>query len=267
MAAATASLPILAIVGRALGQVPPGLSGIVRLVWAYYALAAALLLAAAWTGPETGAFLGQIAALVLAIAGVAAGVRWLRHLILGEPLDGTAHLDRHVVRSFLRSLLVWLVSALPLAAAGIGVGLLAGEAAPPGGTDVAPGLAGWALLAAAAILAAVLFLRLALYPAAAALGVPGFGLRAAWEATRGRTAALLGIFLLGLVVASILAIPGLILALAAEARLPTAMAAATLVGAVFDTISAILAAGVTAGIWRHLIPEGAGSAPPRRDPA
>jgi hypothetical protein len=268
---ATAPLNVLGLVGDALRDVFGGLGGLVRIAWPYYALAAAFallgsMLGAASPATEIMATLagGGMAQLILSLAVLACVVRWQRHVVLGEPLRGTAPLNRPVLWYSLWSLALGLICLLPVAAAGLialATGAIAGN--ETGATPFTISVGGIALLGCGGVLALLLFARLNLVLPAASVADRAFGLAQSWRATRGHTLGLLAVFLTlllglgllgavaGLVAAAIDTAAGGVAAPEAPAVTPSFVAGAILNTAA-DLIAAMVGASVTARLYRHL---------------
>jgi hypothetical protein len=276
---ATEPLPVLGLIGQSLRDVFGRLGGLARVAWAYYALAAALVLlglavgrAAEATMPAgvlAGAFAVGTAEVVLSLAVLACIVRWQRHVALDEPLRGTAPLDGRVLRYFLRSILLGLVCALPVAAAAL-LGLATGTIVrnPEGsGAPFGIGAAGIAILAGGTVAALLLFARLSLVLPAASVGDRDLGLRGSWAATRGHGLRLLAVFLLLLSGLGLLgAVAGMLEALVGavadataepnEAGTPSVapLVAGAVLDAALDLLAAVVGASATARIYLRLAP-------------
>ena len=275
----TEPLPVLRLIGESLRDVFGRLGGLARVAWAYYALAAALVLlglaagraaeGAMPAGVLAGAFAVGAAEVVLSLAVLACIVRWQRHVALGEPLRGTAPLDGRVLRYFLRSVLLGLICVLPVAAAAL-LGFAAGAIVrnPEGsGAPFGIGGAGIAILAGGTVAALLLFARLSLVLPAASVGDRELGLRGSWAATRGHGLRLLVVFLLllsglgllGAVAGMLEALVGAVADATAEpGGTGTGSAAPLVAGAVLDAaldlLAAVVGASVTARIYLRLTP-------------
>lgn len=270
----TAPLNVLGLIGGALRDVFGQLGGLVRIAWPYYALAAAfaaLGLMVGVTSPlaELVAAVvgGGMVQLILSLAVLACVVRWQRHIILGEPLRGTAPLSRPVLRYALWSLALGLVCLLPVAAAGL-IGFVADAITvnETGETPYRIGLGGIGLLGVGGLLALLLFARLNLVLPAASVDDRALGLRRSWLATRGHALGLLAVFLTLLLGIGLLgALAGLVgaaIELASDgAMAPDAPAAtvslvvASALNLGVDLIAAMIGASVTARLYRHLVAE------------
>ena len=262
----TRSLPVLGLVGESLRDVFGNLRGLARIAWPYYALAAlAAIAGVALTGDSiltslAVALLGPGTAQVAAgLAVLACTVQWQRHAVLGEPLRGTAPLNRRVLRYSLWSVALALLCAVPVLAAGalgLAVGLVALDL--EGAAPFRVGMPAMALLAAGVAAALLLFVRLAPILPAVSVDDGRFSLRRSWELTRGHGLRLLAtLALLGLGVALLGTVGGLgealvlaVAALASDARSsgPTVVLAASALKAVLDLIFAMVGASVFARI-------------------
>ena len=195
----TAKLPVLRVVGEALRDVAFNLGGLCRIAWPYYALAAALTLAASliWDGSWVGEIGSGMAGVVVSTGILACAVRWQRHVVVAEPLRGIAPLDRRVVGYFLWSLGFGLLCGIPPACAML-LGLATGAIlhTPDGPAPFALGIPGVVLLAGGVLCGLLLFVRLGLVLPAASVGDRRIGLRAAWKASRGQLVPLAGIVIL-----------------------------------------------------------------------
>jgi hypothetical protein len=276
---ATEPLPVLRLIGESLRDVFGHLDGLARVAWAYYALAAALVLlglaatrAAEGTiaaGALAGAFAAGTAEVVLSLAVLACVVRWQRHVALDEPLRGTAPLDGRVLRYSLRSVLLGLICSLPAAAAAL-LGFATGAIVrDPEGGDAPFGIggAGIALLAGGTVVALLLFARLNLVLPAASVGDRCLNLGGSWAATRGHGLRLLAVFLLllsglgllGAVAGMLEALVGAVADATAEPNGPSTPSAAPLVAgavvdAALDLLAAVVGASATARIYLRLAP-------------
>ena len=268
---ATRPLPVLGSVGEALRDVFGRLGGLARVAWAYYALAAALVLlgqlvpGATSLAAPLGAGMAQV---VVSLAVLACIVRWQRHAVLGEPLRGTAPLDGRVLRYFLWSVLLGLICAGPVVAAAL-LGFATGAVAanPAGGAPFRIGGPGVAILGGGAALALLLFVRLNLVLPAVSVGDQAMGLRASWAATRGHGLRLFAIFVLllsglGLLGAAAGMMEALVGAVADATVEPggnraspiAPLIAGAVLNAVLDLLVAVVGASVTARIYLRLAP-------------
>jgi hypothetical protein len=274
-------LAVLRLVGDSLRDVFGHLGGLARIAWPYWALAAALVLAerlVVGTGGEpaqgvvTSALGAGTAGIVLSLAALPCAVRWQRHVILAEPLAGVAPLNGRVLRYFLYSALLCLISALPAAgAAMLATALGALRTNEGGATPFAITEGGIALLVAGVALGLLLFVRLSPILPAVSIDDRTTGLRRAWAATRGHGLRLFGTMLLLALGLGILGAVGgllqaLVVAVATANGSPDAGSAGVLsslaLDALVDLVSAMVAASVIARIYRAL----AGAAVPE-DPA
>jgi hypothetical protein len=263
-------LPVLGLIGAAWRDVLGHLPGLARIAWPYYALALALSLLAATTEPAgangDGGLSGTIAwalgagtaGIVLSLCVLACAVRWQRHVVLAEPLVGIAPLNRRVLRYVWRSIVVGLITASPVVAAGL-VGHALGaitatpEAAAPFGIDAA----GIGLIVLGMAAAVVLLMRLGLAPVGASVDDGSMGLRASWAATRGHDLRLFGTMVLlalgfGLLGAVGALLQALIAAVGAFVAAPAATGAATAAGAVLDALLDLITGMVAASLFAHI---------------
>lgn len=268
-------LPVLGLVGASLHDVFGNLGGLVRIAFAYYALAAVfavlgmVLVDGTWLTDTVAALVGGgTAQLILSLAVLACIVLWQRHVLVAAPLRGTAPLNGRVMRYAWWSLMLSVICGLPVVAAAAG-GFAGGliwfntDGTAPFGI----GTGGIALLSASLILALVLFVRLGLVLPAISADDRTMGLRQSWAATRGHGMRLVGLFLLllgGLGILGALAglAQALIDAIAAAGTDPTLEAAGmtstagvvagSLLNSLLDLITAMIGASVTARVYRHL---------------
>jgi hypothetical protein len=276
---ATEPLPVLGLIGESLRDVFGRLGGLARIAWAYYALAAALVLLGLTAGRAAGetmpagalaaAFAVGTAEIVLSLAVLACIVRWQRHVALDEPLRRTAPLDGRVLLYFLRSVLLGLICSLPAAAAAL-LGFATGAIVrnPDGsGAPFGIGTAGITVLAGGTILGLLLFARLNLVLPAASVGDRELGLHGSWAATRGHGLRLLAVFLLLLSGLGLLgAVAGMLEALVGAVADATAgpdgagapsaapLVAGAVLDAALDLLAAVVGASATARIYLRLAP-------------
>ena len=194
---------VLGLLGFALRDVLGNLAGLARIAWPYYALAAVCAaLGFAFAGAGTLGDLANLfgpgtASLVTGIAVVACTVSWQRHVILGEPLAGTAPLNGRVARYFLWSMVISLICAVPILAgfgAVFGLGLAYPDPAGEGTFSIQP--VGIMLCVAAFLLGVVLILRLILVLPAISVDDRTMTFARSWQVTRGHGLRLAGALLL-----------------------------------------------------------------------
>lgn len=252
-------LPVLGVAVAAWRDVLGNLPGLARIAWPYYALAAALIVlgSVAGQGDRPAGFLAPllgegVAGIVLALCTLACAVRWQRHVVLAEPLRGIAPLDGRALRYAFWNVAVGLIAALPMAASAL-AGYAAGAVVvgAEGETPFMVGPAGLALLAAGALAALTLLMRLGLVPVGVSVGDPGMGFRRSWGATRGNGLRLLGVMLLLIPTFGAFAWVGALPSLWLDA------AAASVIQALVDLVTGMVAASALAGIYRRLTPAGA----------
>ena len=255
-------VPVLRLLGAALCNVLGHLGGLARIAWPYYLLVALCLLGGhALDGSSTlaelfGFLVGPgMASLLAGLAVLACTVQWQRHAILGEPLRGIAPLNGRVARYALWSFALGLLCALPaLGAAGLGLasGLIALD--PNAAEPFTVGPAGLALLAVGALLSFYLVARMVAFLPAISVDDRGLGLRRAWRLSRGHGLRLLGVVVLLALAVGLLGVVRSLLDMLADGGGPAAVAVAAAVQMATDLLSAVFGAGVTAGIYRHLVP-------------
>lgn len=267
-------LPVLAVLGEALGSVLGNLGALVRIAWPYYALAAALLLAdraaSGWAAPGTAepaapGLLAVAAAVAVALGMLACQIRWQRHVILGEPLQGMAPLTGRVPRFFLWTVALVLIAAAPALVAlalGIGTGLIVER---DGEAPLGIGAGGILLLAAGVLAGMYLFARLALVLPAVSVDDRGLRLKAAFAATRDQGLRLLALAVLVCLGLGLFgAVAGLVSAALASAFEPGgtgALLVPTVLDAAVDLVSAVMGAAVGAAVYRRLITARASASP------
>lgn len=253
-------LPVLGVVVAAWRDVLDHLAGLARIAWPYYALAVALIalggVAGHADGPAAG-FLAPIlgegtAGIVLTLCTLACAVRWQRHVVLAEPLRGIAPLDGRVLRYAFWNVVVGLIAALPMAAvalAGYGSGAIVVSAEAEAPLTVGP--AGMALLGLGGLTTLALLMRLGLVPVGVSVGDPAMGLRRSWETTRGNGLRLLGIMMLLILTFGAFVGIGELLPLLVDTP------ATTILEALVDLVTGMVAASALAGIYRRLTLAGA----------
>jgi hypothetical protein len=268
----TAPLNVLGLVGDALRDVFGHLGGLVRIAWAYYALAAVftvlgMVLTTGSPLEDTiiGIDGGGTAQLILSTAVLACVVRWQRHIVLGEPLRGTAPLNWPVLRYSLWSLALGFVCLLPPLAAGLlAYATDAISSNEAGTTPFSINLVGIALLGVGAFLALLLFVRLNLVLPATSVGDRAMGLRQSWAATRGQGLRIFAVFLLLLLglglVGALAGLASAVIDAAAGSGVEagTSAASASLIADAalntgLDLIVAMVGASVTARLYQQLV--------------
>ena len=256
-------LPVLRLLGHALRDVLGNLRGLARIAWPYYALAAACVVGAHTLGGSSGvaefmAFLlaPGMGSLIAGLAVLACTVKWQRHAILGEPLRGTAPLNGRVGRYALWSVALSLLCAVPaICAAGLGFATDLISHGSDAAVPFAASPAGLALLVAGVLLSFFLLARLIAFLPGISVGDGSLGLRRTWQLSRGQGLRLLAVLaLLALAVGLLGAAFSLLDRLVPDRAGPGVVSVATAVRMVVHLLSAMFGAGVTAGIYRHLVP-------------
>lgn len=267
-------LPVLRLIAETLHDVFGNLGGLVRIAWAYYALAALFAALGLWLAG--GGFLGEAVAalvgggtaqLILSLAVLACIVAWQRHVLVAAPLRGIAPLNGRVLRYGLWSFLLTVLCCLPVLAAGL-LGMATGLiwSSETGPTPFSLGIGGVTLLGLGVVVAMVLFVRVYILLPAISADEPAIGLGRAWALTAGHGLRLCGLFLLMLVGLWLLgALAGLAEALVGaiatttadgdiEAVSPAAMVAGIALNSGLDLLTAMLGASISARVYRHLVP-------------
>lgn len=251
-------LSVLEPIGEAMRDVGGHLGGLARIAWPYYALAAGLALLATLGGEALAALGDGTAGIVISLGVLACVVRWQRHTLLGEPLSGIAPLNTRVLRYFVWSVCLCLISAAPVALAA-GLGFATGLIRESSGTDqpFRIGMPGIALLVSAGLIGLFLFGRLCLVLPAVSVDNRSLRLRAAWSASRGHGLTLLGVLvLLALGLGLLGSVAGLleaVLQAASDGNTAPMVSAGVVLDHLVDLVTAMLGASVIAAIYRRLV--------------